>query len=171
MKNFGLLLLGIILGALVVYFYCSNNQADMESEPPMLTPKGIISPEQAMVLDSTYNLKHRIINDSLFKKSIDGGDNRSSWWSLEDIQNYINYAENQAGELGYTMDGLRVYLGSYPDEGGKTGLTTMFFIPTGKKNTSKGSIFSVQSKSGDIPGGSGLNLGQNGHPPEVNYPQ
>ncbi|WP_231850219.1 hypothetical protein [Winogradskyella sp. PG-2] len=71
-------------------------------------------------------MKHKIINDSLFRKSTTRGDNRSSWWSIEDIQNYINYAENQAGELGYTMDGLRIYLGSYPNSKGETGLTTLF---------------------------------------------
>ena len=172
MKKFGLLLLGIILGALAMYFYCCKNQTEMMSEPPTLAPKGIITSKQAGVLDQAYNLKHRIINDSLFKKSTDGGDNRSSWWSIEDIQNYINHAENQAGELGYTMDGLRVYLGAYPKVDGQEGLTTMFIVPTGKENKSKGSMFPIfQGGSGDIKGADGLNLGTQGHPPGANYPQ
>jgi hypothetical protein len=169
MKNFGLLILGIILGALAMYFYCSKD--DAAAIKALQAPKGLITPEQAKALDVAFNLKHRIINDSLFKKSTDGGDNRSSWWSSEDIQNYIKHAENQAGELGYTMDGLRVYLGSYPDAKGETGLTTMFFIPTGSKNTSQGSMFPIQIGSGDIPGGDGLNMGHDGIPPSSNYPQ
>ena len=171
MKNFGLIILGAIVGALAMYYYCCKDLDGMTSEPPADAPKGIISSKQASVLDKAYNLKHRIINDSLFKKSTDGGDNRSSWWAIEDIQNYINHAENQAGELGYTMDGLRVYLGSYPDANGETGLTTMFFVPTGIENTSKGSLFSIQLGGGDIPGGDGLNLGHDGKPPGANYPQ
>ncbi|WP_299122556.1 hypothetical protein [uncultured Winogradskyella sp.] len=172
MKKFGLLLLGIILGALAMYFYCSKDVADMESGQPTVAPKGIITSNQAMVLDKAYDIKHRIINDSLFKKSTDGGDNRSSWWPIEDIQNFINHAENQAGELGYTMDGLRVYLGAYPKANGQEGLTTMFIVPTGKSNKSNGSMFPMlQGGSGDIKGADGLNFGQSGYPPGANYPQ
>lgn len=172
MKNFGLFVLGIVIGALAVYFYCCKGNMEMTLEPPLNAPKGIITPKEAKVLDQAYNLKHRIINDSLFRNSTDGGDNRSSWWSIEDIQDYINYAENQAGELGYTMDGLRVYLGAYPDTKGQTGLTTMFIIPTGVKNTSQGSFFTYPQGGGiDIPGGNGLNHGGSGQPPSANYPQ
>ncbi|WP_179007607.1 hypothetical protein [Winogradskyella forsetii] len=170
MKNFGLLVLGIILGALAMYFYCCQD-TDLAIEEPT-KPSGLISSKEAKVLDEAYNIKHRIINDSLFKKSTDGGDNRSSWWSIEDIQNYINHAENQAGELGYTMDGLRVYLGAYPQVDGQEGLTTMFIVPTGTENKSKGSIFSMfQDGSSDIQGADGLNVGGHGKPPSVNYPQ
>jgi len=171
MKNLGLLLLGIILGALAMYFYYNGNQMEMTADEPPTFPKGIISSKQAKALDLAFNLKHRIINDSLFKKSTNGGDNRSSWWALEDIQNYINHAENQSGQLGYTMDGLRLYLGSYPSKDGETGLTTMFFVPTGSPNKSEGSMFPLQIGSSDIPGADGLNIGQTGHPPSANYPQ
>ena len=172
MKNLGPLIIGIILGALAMYFYCSTDKMEAESESSTATvPKGIITSKEAKVLDEAFNLKHRIINDSLFKKSSDGGDNRSSWWSIEEIQNYINHAENQTGQLGYTMDGLRVYLGSYPGANGETGLTTMFFVPTGYKNKSNGSILPMQGGGGDVPGGDGLNRGHQGDPPSSNYPQ
>jgi len=171
MKNFGLLVLGILLGALAMYFYCYYNQLDMETGPPMVSPNGIISSNDASTLDKAYNLKHSIINDSLFKKSTNGGDNRSSWWSIEDIQNYINHAEHQSGQLGYTLNGLRVYLGSYPDANGETGLTTMFIVPTGTKDKSKGSFMSFQNVGYDIPGADVLNKSENGKPPGANYPQ
>ncbi len=171
MKNFGLLLLGIILGALAMYFYCSNDQMDLASEPPTVAVKGIITAKQASVLDEAYNTKYAVINDSLFRNS-KTGDNRSSWWSIEDIQNYMNHAEHQAGELGYTMDGLRVYLGSYPNANGETGLTTLFFVPTGAKITGQGGMIpSMQGGGNDISGADGLNLGHNGKPPGANYPQ
>ncbi len=170
MKKFALLILGIILGALAMYFYTNGT----EGEPKALAiikPKGVITPAEARALGRAFNLKHKIINDSLFKGS-KTGDNRSSWWAIEDIQNYINYAENQAGELGYIMNGLRVYVGAYPNANGETGLTTMFFIPTGYKNTAKGSMITIpQGVVDDIPGGDGLNKGQQGDPPGANYPQ
>jgi hypothetical protein len=171
MKNLGLLFLGILLGALAMYFYCCNEQEELESGPPTVAVKGIISPAQAKVLDEAYNIKYAVINDSLFKDS-KTGDNRSSCWSIEDIQNYINHAENQAGELGYTLDGLRVYLGAYPSTKEETGLTTLFFIPTGTKIKGQGGMIpSIQGGSGDIKGADGLNMGSNGIPPSANYPQ
>lgn len=171
MKNFGLFILGAIIGALAIYFYCCNDDSNITDPPEIVEPKGLIKPNEARTLDQAYSLRHRIISDSLFSNT-KTGDNRSSWWSIEDIQNYINYAENQAGELGYTMDGLRVYLGAYPNAKGETGLTTMFIIPTGTKNTSQGSVFPIfQGGSGDIKGANGLNFGQSGYPPGANYPQ
>ncbi|MBC3846179.1 hypothetical protein H8K90_07305 [Winogradskyella echinorum] len=170
MKKLGTLIFGIILGALAMYLYYNYYGVGME-QPPIGAPKGIITPKEAIALDKAFNIKHRIINDSLFKDT-KIKDNRSSWWSIEDIQSYINYAENQAGELGYSMDGLRVYLGSHPSINGQAGLTTMFLIPTGKLNTSQGNILPIfQGPSNDIKGADGLNLGHDGVPPSSNYPQ
>ena len=171
MKNFGLFILGVIVGAVAVYFYCCQGDSDIVEAAEIVAPKGLIKPNEADSLDIAYNLRHKIISDSLFK-SVKSGDNRSSWWSLEDIQNYINYAENQAGELGYTMDGLRLYLGAYPTEDGQAGFTTMFFIPTGTLNKAQGSLlFTAQGGSNDIQGADGLNKGTQGYPPGANYPQ
>ncbi|WP_179345218.1 hypothetical protein [Winogradskyella ursingii] len=171
MKNLGLLVLGVILGALAMYFFCCTS-TDMGAEGPEATPKGLISPKEAKVLDRAYNMKHNIINDSLFKNSTDGGDNRSSWWAIKNIENYIAYAKNQAKENGYMLDGLRLYLGSYPNTNTETGLTTMFFIPTGYENTSEGNmLYFPQGDGKDIPGGTGLNHGGSGVPPSANYPQ
>ena len=170
MKNFLSLVLGILIGAIVMYFYCSDATAVVDEEI-IAAPKGIITPSKARTLDEAYNLKHRIINDSLFNNSEDGGDNRSSWWALDDVETYIAYAKNQAKDNGYVMDGLRLYLGSYPDSKEGTGLTTMFFIPTGYANESQGSLFSLQGGGNDLTDSDGLNHGGKGVPPGANYPQ
>jgi hypothetical protein len=172
MKKLGLIILGAIIGALVMYYFCCENVGSMDSITPTTEPKGLITPKEAMVLDQAYNIKHRIINDSLYKKSTDGGDNRSSWWSVEDMQNFIDHAENQAGELGYTMNGLRIYLGAYPNSATDTGLTTMFIVPTGCINNGQGGLIpNMQCGNGDIKGADGLNMGGEGIPPGANYPQ
>ncbi|REG88170.1 hypothetical protein [Winogradskyella sediminis] len=171
MKKFGLLIIGIILGALAMYFYCCN-KGDMITDPPIIKPpSGIITPEEIMTLDQAYNERYQIINDSLFKDS-KTGDNRSSWYRLEDIEAYLAYAKQQAKDNGNTLDGLRLYLGAYPDTSTeKPGLTTLFFVPTGYANTSEGSFFSMQGGSGDLKKSDGLNIGGTGHPPSANYPQ
>ena len=167
MKNFVMLIFGIIIGAFAMYFYCSQPNA----ESRIAAPKGLISPDQIKALDQAYNPRHQLISDSLVKR--DGGDNRSSWYELNQVRNYLNYAENEAKELGYTMDGVRIYLGAHPNENGEAGYTTLFFVPTGKPNKATASLFnfSMQTGGGDIPGGGGLDFGNHGYPPRANYPQ
>ena len=163
MKKFGLLVLGIIVGAAAMYFYCCN-----ETIEEYLPPKGIITPAEAKVLDEAFNSRHQLISDSIVKRP----DNRSSWYSLSDMRTYLDFAESEAKDLGYTMDGVRVYLGAHPDKDDVVGYTTMFFIPTGTKSLSEGSMINLSlQKSGDVIGGSGLNGGENGIPPGANYPQ
>ncbi len=171
MKNTLLVIAGFILGALATYFFCCPDSA----KETIIAPKGIITPDEAKTLDQAFNSRHRLISDSIVKRP----DNRSSWYALEDMRNYLNYAENQAKDLGYTMNGIRVYLGAYPDEKDQVGYTTMFFVPTGHKVMAQGSmlLFTMDDDDGggdgggDIPGGNGFNGGGDGRPPFANYPQ
>lgn len=137
----------------------------------MTKPKGVITPDEARTLDAAFNSRHELISDSIVKRP----DNRSSWWSLQDVKDYLAYAENQAKEQGYTMNGIRVYLGAYPDEKDQVGYTTMFMVPTGVKNgepQEKG--YSSEDGNRDNPdllGSDGLNRSESGNPPSSNYPQ
>ena len=170
MKKLVLLILGFVLGALVMYFYFHNdkNQNDMDETS---IPKGIIKPAEIKALTQAYNARYQVISDSIFK-GVKGGDNRSSWYSLEDLQNFIILAQKQAEELGYTMDGIRIYPGAHSAADGKPGYSTFLMVPTGYLNTSKGNMLSMQKGGGDdISGGDGLNRGEEGEPPGANYPQ
>src|SRR5690606_5030340 len=166
MKNLLLLIFGILIGAAAMYFYCCE-----DIEEGIIAPSGIITPKEARTLDQAFNSRHQLISDSIVKRP----DNRSSWYSLEDMRNYLDYAESETKGMGYTMDGIRVYLGAYPDIKGQVGYTTMFFIPTGYQATSQGNMtflnFSAQGGKGDIPGAPGFNDGDMGNPPSANYPQ
>lgn len=53
------------------------------------------------------------------------------------MRNYLNYAENESKDLGYTMDGVRVYLGAHATTK-EVGYTTMFLVSTGVENISQG---------------------------------
>lgn len=167
MKNLFPLVLGLIIGALVMYFYCCKQ------EPVKLTPikpRGVITESQAKELDSNWTKFRKIANDSAAGKP----DNRSCWWSLEDMSQYLVYAQYQADSLKYTMSGVRVYLGVYGDDAGegKAGYTTMFIAPTGIPMPPPGaSNFVARTGNGDIPGADPLNAGTGGNPPPANYPQ
>ncbi|RKE95155.1 hypothetical protein [Ichthyenterobacterium magnum] len=166
MKKIVTLVLGFILGALAMYYY--SNQSLGESEA-IVKPKGVITPAEAKTLDQAFNTRHELISDSIVKRP----DNRSSWWSLEDMRDYLNYAEKESLELGYTMNGVRVYLGAYPTDK-EVGYTTMFMVPTGNLNVSEGNMTLINYRIGDpqnIPGGSGFNKGADGNPPNANYTQ
>lgn len=176
MKKLSYIIFGAVLGAVGFYVYCNyfcSHDMEIETEMTIVKPKGLITPAQAKVLDTTYNERYRLISDSIVTRG--GGDNRSSWYALEDINNYIKYADSQATSLGYNLDGLRIYAGAH-EETSKfgPGYTTFFFIPTGTKNTAQGNstlINLLPQRGGDIDGGFGLNNGQSGQPPSANYPQ
>jgi hypothetical protein len=167
MKKLVLLIFGFILGALAMYFYCCK-QEPIEMLPP--APKGLITPAEATALDKAYNRRYQLISDSIITRK--GGDNRSSWFSIEEIDNFLSYANKQAGDLGYTLNGIRIYAGAKPGDAEGEGYTTFFMIPTGYENTSEGNMFMFQKGgNGDIKGGNGLNHGGEGDPPGANYPQ
>ena len=167
MKKLGLLILGLILGFCIAKFLFNDNTNIVKPMP--IKPPGVISPTQAKTLDTAFNARHQEIT-----RFIGQQDNRSSWWSLKDMRDYLDYVEDEVKKQGYTMDGVRVYLGAYPLDGANAneGLTTMFMVPTGKKSVAEGSMSPVgmQPGSGDIPTGSPLNNGVGGNPPQANYP-
>ena len=170
MKKLSLVILGILIGAFATYYFCPECAGSTSvEEMAIVKPKGLINPAQASALDKAFDSRHQLISDSIVKRP----DNRSSWYSLADIEDYIKYADSQATGLGYDMDGIRIYLGAHANSGGNVGYTTMFLVPTGVKSLSKGSssLFNLTAVGGDIPGGDGLNDGDSGNPPAANYPQ
>ncbi|WP_299888071.1 hypothetical protein [uncultured Lacinutrix sp.] len=171
MKNLGSLILGLIIGALVMYFYCCKLGTPDVVDPDITKPSGIITPKEAIALDALFNSRHKLISDSIVKRP----DNRSSWWSLDDIENYLAYAKHQTDSLGFPMDGVRVYLGAYPDTKVDSttvvGYTTMFMVPTSSKLNIKGGSGAAYRAGGDVSGADGLNDGYGGNPPSANYPQ
>jgi len=130
----------------------------------MLKPKGIITPKEAKRLNDTFTERYLLISKDVVKRP----DNRSSWFSLEDIRAYLKYAETQAKENGYEMNGIRIYNGAYPFTKDGVGYSTSFIAPTADIPNGKDGISGDNS---DIPDGDCLNRGQDGWPPQANYPQ
>ncbi|MGM5471124.1 hypothetical protein ACS386_12670 [Flavobacteriaceae bacterium LMO-SS05] len=173
MKKLVLLIFGFILGALAMYFYCCVDAQKPDKGGAITKPSGLITPIQAEALNANWTKSRKKAVDSAAGRP----DNRSSWWSLVDLQNYLTYAEHQADSLGYTMDGVRVYLGVYTRNApnGKADYTTMFMIPTGRKAHSESNVsvfnLSTLAARSDISGSDGLNDGAIGNPPDANYLQ
>lgn len=95
----------------------------------------------------------------------------SSWFSLEEIKNYISYVEEQAKLKDLNVNGLRVYFGAYSNSiknVSKKGLATVFFVPTQVKIKSD---IDGGDENSDIIDIDALNDGQVGDPPSAEYPQ
>lgn len=170
MKNVGLLILGIILGASAMYFYSDGTEGEPEALA-LIKPKGVITPAEAKILNDNWSKKPKLLLDSIAGRP----DNRSAWWSTDDILKYISYAENQTDSLGYKMSGLRLYFGVYPNTAprGKADYSTIFMVPTGKKKKSDASVlptnFLQGGDRGDIGDADPLNNGTGEIPPGSGY--
>lgn len=149
----------------VISFSCSKDDAKASTETSFYKPSGVITQEKAMELSAAWSTK----NSNLFSKSNNtkfSDEVQSLWWSLEDLRNYLEFAENEAQEKGYNMTGVRVYFAAYPE---KDNQSTLFFAPTGHEAVSKASSLNINFfvKESDIPVPP-LNEGGNGN---GGYPQ
>ncbi|RAJ17189.1 hypothetical protein [Olleya aquimaris] len=154
MKNLGTLILGLILGALAMYFYFNYfNQPTMT--PPILTPKGIITSAEAKELSDNWTDLRKSVNDSV---AYNEADNRSSWYSLTDLNAFLA----KVAKDHPNADGIRFYLG-VDTSVGTGGYTTVFMVPTQAGEREEG--------HDDITGADGLDRGMTGYPPNAAYPQ
>lgn len=130
-----------------------------------------ITPQEAKDLNQNFvNTRAKAIDVAIGKK-----DAISSWFSLDDLKAYISSVETEGKAQGITVNGLRVYFGSYSKNDKnptKNNYSTVFFVPTqSKKNTSseEGEVTAVQSS--DIVTIDPMNDGGIGYPPSATYPQ
>lgn len=137
-----------------------------------------ISPEEAKELNQNFVKTRGKALDKIVENETGKPKHKdaiSSWFSLEELKEYIAYVEAEGKAKNMTVNGLRVYFGAYSKndkKADKKALSTVFFVPTKPK------VGSLQ-KDGllDDPGSSdieeidGLNDGQVGSPPSSGYPQ
>ncbi|WP_282135971.1 hypothetical protein [Seonamhaeicola maritimus] len=168
MKNLRPLILGIIIGALATYFFCPRQAVEGDDTKSMAvkikTPKDTISVAEATKLFKNWQTNNITEIDSTIE--LEGSRKKITYvgWSLEEIKDYLTYAESKSDTLGYKMTGIRVYMGNYGKNSNPTlkNRNTLFIVPTGSKNVSKANMvpFSIQG-GGNLPIGP-LNKGDGG---------
>ncbi len=145
---------------------CVNNHPNSVNA---IRPEHAITKEQAISLINNYTARYDTISRLIGKE-----DNRSTWYSLDELKNYIAYVETEGKKQGIAVDGIRFYIGAYgvddknPE---KQNLTTIFLAPTGNKMGSMTErSMSPNTNSQDIVTIDAYNFGQNGWPPHSVYP-
>ncbi|MFD0861712.1 hypothetical protein ACFQ1M_05805 [Sungkyunkwania multivorans] len=129
----------------------------------------LIQPQQAAEWSKLYEERYQAINST-----IGYDDNRSSWYSVRELQAYIAYAQVKAREKGYNLEGFRLHLAVNPNQGGDNGYTTIFIAPTGSEiDPQRGSMLNFvqgnNNRSEDIDEIEVLDKGSGGDPPHDLY--
>lgn len=89
-------------------------------------------------------------------------DANNIWFSIEDLENFLTTAREQLNAEGKSIDGVRVYLGSYPEnyeEKNKANMTTVFMVATSENE--EGLSIDYQ--------GVVMNRGLSGEPPKKQF--
>ncbi|AUP77519.1 hypothetical protein [Flavivirga eckloniae] len=165
MKKLSYIILGFIIGAVLTYYFCPRGpEVDAmktrfrTADGHVKKPKGLIDTSYAKKLNENWNKFRCQAVDSCVTTQTGGKkekDYRWTHWSLDEIENYIEFSKEAAEDMGYEMTGLRFYLGVYGKDAGeeKGDLTTMFMVPTGHKSYDAASMspFTTFQGGGDIP--------------------
>lgn len=115
---------------------------------------------------------------SIIAKYIKKEDSNAVWFSVEELENYIEYIKSKGEKTGYDVNGIRIYFGVYPEQkkyAEKAGLMTVFLQATGKKirTNTKNEIqtFALlrEESNADIASIEPMNYGSIGRPPSLNY--
>ncbi|TYB73066.1 hypothetical protein ES677_05500 [Bizionia gelidisalsuginis] len=152
MLTLGILVLGIIIGGGITYLLLKNSLSSQGPGVPIV-PAGVITPVQARDLDENWTTLRKVANDTAAAKP----DNRSSWYSLADMENFITLTKSENAKT----NGFRMYLGVKTTETDETGYTTIFMVATEDD----------RGANKDIPTAKVLDMGGAGYPPQANYPQ
>jgi DNA polymerase sigma len=162
------ILLGLLLNT-----SCEEKKKVVE-EKKFEEPKQLISPKFAEELNKRYNAeRHKLISSVINRE-----DANAIWYSIEELENYINYVKKEGEKQKIKVDGIRFYLGVYPDDaktyGNKAGLTTIFLTPTENKVIQKGSMINLsamqdEKQSVDVTKIAPDNYGGMGDPPKQEY--
>jgi len=150
MKKLIPLFLGLIIGAVITYYFCPRVVTD--ANEGVENPTGTITIIEAENLSANWEKYNETEIDSTIEVEGSRKQMRSGAWTLKNIEDYLYFAKKESEIIGYTMTGLRVYLGNYggKSKGSNKNRNTLFIAPTGHKNTE-----GVKSLKGDVLGDDG----------------
>ncbi len=132
--------------------------------------KRITSAEAKELNQNFVKTRGKAIDVAIKKK-----DAMSSWFSMDELKNFIANVEKEGVDKGIKVNGIRIYFGAYTNDDKnpeKKNLSTVFLVPTQAKiGSMQIDGFANEEASSDITDIDGLNRGGLGYPPSATYPQ
>lgn len=92
----------------------------------MEKPKKCISVEEAR----EYQNNWKETRGQEIRNSQGYEDTREFWYSLDELQEYLDYVREKSAMQGVKNPGLRIYLSAYPKTAEKRSYSTIFLAPT-----------------------------------------
>lgn len=96
-----------------------------------MKPSKCISVEEAKGLQADW----KETRGKEIKKAQGYEDTCEFWYSVEELEEYLNYVKERSAEQGITKPGIRIYFASYPKKENEKSYSTIFLAPTGEKNS------------------------------------
>lgn len=89
-------------------------------------------PQKCVTVEEARDLQENWKNSR--GKEIERGqgyvDSREFWYSIEELQEYLDYVKEKSKEQGVKHPGIRIYFGAYPKSQQKRSFSTVFLAPT-----------------------------------------
>ena len=93
-------------------------------------------------------------------------DTREFWYSLDELQEYLDYVKDQSNAQGINKPGIRIYFGAYLKTPVKKSYATIFLAPTKEKSAIAEEELEVSNNAENNYAIEPFNLSHGGYPPK-----
>ena len=109
-------------------------------------------PAKCITIDKAKTLqkKWRDTRGKLFEENEEYQDACEVWYSLDDLQEYLNYVRDLSAEQGVEHPGISIWFGAEDKQGKKDGLSTIFLLATKESSASENAVVQNNSGSEDV---------------------
>lgn len=116
----------------------------------MSKPSKCVTVEEARILQENWDVTRKPIID----EGLGYTDATEVFYSVEELEEYLNYVKELSNEQEIFNPGIRIYFGAYNNE--ESNKATVFLAPTLENDKNSENNYSIDP----------LNSGQNGWPPK-----
>ncbi|MUP46941.1 hypothetical protein E0K83_14440 [Gramella sp. BOM4] len=105
-------------------------------------------PAKCITIDKAKKLqkKWRDTRGKLFEENENYEDSCEVWYSLDELQEYLNYVRVKSAEQGVEHPGISIWFGAEDKKGKKDGISTIFLMATKETSAMENAV--VQNESG-----------------------
>ncbi|WP_273568869.1 hypothetical protein [Maribacter halichondriae] len=134
-------------------------------------PKEVPAPAQAIDLKVAQELQREFVSTraGIINDSLKITDTRDFWFSLETMEQYIDYVKSEGQKKEYKDMGIRIFYAAYPkhssDKRADAGYSTVVLVPTTGKEMVGNGFFPMAPFQETAGGIKSLNYGHGGRPP------